>query len=202
LNPSLNYPVTLAPSKEIAMRSILRPFTLTAVVLSLTIPLGAQNREGVMGDLLKDVSDVETKIMGLAKAMPAAAHDWRPGQGVRSTSETLRHIAADNYFMPALMGMPAPAETGITREYKTAAAFEKKPMTRDEVIAELEKSFAFLKASMQATPDAKLDAPLDVFGQKSTNRGLWIMTTTHLHEHLGQLIAYARSNKVVPPWSK
>jgi hypothetical protein len=25
---------------------------------------------------------------------------------------------------------------------------------------------------------------------------------THLHEHLGQLIAYARMNNVVPPWSK
>jgi hypothetical protein len=24
----------------------------------------------------------------------------------------------------------------------------------------------------------------------------------YLHEHLGQLIAYARSNKVTPPWSK
>jgi len=41
-----------------------------------------------------------------------------------------------------------------------------------------------------------------MFGQKSTNRRLWITTTTHLHEHLGQLIAYARSNNVTPPWSK
>jgi hypothetical protein len=30
----------------------------------------------------------------------------------------------------------------------------------------------------------------------------WISATTHLHEHLGQLIAYARPNKVTPPWSK
>ena len=75
-------------------------------------------------------------------------------------------------------------------------------MSRDQVIAELEKSFAFLRAAMTATTDAQLNAPLDVFGQKMTQRGLWITTTTHLHEHLGQLIAYARSNKVTPPWSK
>ena len=31
---------------------------------------------------------------------------------------------------------------------------------------------------------------------------MWIGATTHLHEHLGQLIAYARSNGVVPPWSR
>ena len=38
--------------------------------------------------------------------------------------------------------------------------------------------------------------------QKNTTRGVWIVTATHLHEHLGQLIAYARSNNVTPPWSK
>jgi hypothetical protein len=55
---------------------------------------------------------------------------------------------------------------------------------------------------MKGMSDAQLNAALDVFGQKTTNRGLWISTVTHLHEHLGQLIAYARSNKVTPPWSK
>ena len=50
--------------------------------------------------------------------------------------------------------------------------------------------------------DAKLDAPMKMFGQETTLRSSWVMTVTHLHEHLGQLIAYARSNKVVPPWSK
>ena len=123
--------------------------------------------------------------------------------GVRSTSETLLHVAADNYFLPAAMGMAPPAETGInSKDYKTTVAFEKRPLTRDQVIAEVEKSFAFLKSSMTNTPDAKLDAPLDVFGQKTTTRGLWISTVTHLHEHLGQLIAYSRSNNVTPPWSK
>jgi hypothetical protein len=112
------------------------------------------------------------------------------------------HIAADNYLLPALLGTSAPVETGITTDFKTAQAFEKKVMARDAVLAELQKSFAFLKKSMSDTPDAKLDAAVTVFGQKNTTRGMWILTTTHLHEHLGQLIAYARSNKVVPPWSK
>ena len=51
-----------------------------------------------MGDLIKDVAGVRTKILGLAKAMPAAAFEWRPAKGVRSTGETFIHIAADNYF--------------------------------------------------------------------------------------------------------
>lgn len=184
------------------MRLTIRFVTIAAALLTLALPLGAQTREGLMGDLLRDITQVETKVVGLARAMPQAAYDWRPGKGVRSTSETLMHIAADNYFLPVLVGTAAPAETGISKEYTTVAAFEKRTMSRDAVIAELEKSFAFLKASMTAMPDGKLDAPLDMFGQKSTNRGLWITTATHLHEHLGQLIAYARSNNVTPPWSK
>jgi uncharacterized damage-inducible protein DinB len=168
----------------------------------LSGPAAAQTSTGLMGDLLKDVTDLETKVMGLAKALPAAAYDWRPGKAARSTSEVLAHIAADNYFMPAAMGTAAPAETGITKEYNTAAAFEKKTMTRDQVMAELQKSFAFLKQSITAVPEAKLAEPIEAFGRKMTTRSLWISTVTHLHEHLGQLIAYARSNNVTPPWSK
>ncbi len=184
------------------MRSTTRLATF-ALMLMLASPLGAQTREGLMGDLVKDITEVQTKIVGLAKAMPAASYDWRPSKTVRSTGETLMHIAADNYLLPAMMGIAPPAETGINgKEYKTAVAFEKRTVTRDQIIAELEKSFAFLTTSMTSFPDAKLDAPLDVFGQKSTGRGMWITTATHLHEHLGQLIAYARSNNVTPPWSK
>ena len=185
------------------MHLIARSSTLAVLALTLTLSLAAQQkRDGVMGDLMKDAADVQTKIVDLAKAMPASAYEWKPGPGVRSTGEVLMHVAADNYFLPAAMGIPAPAATGITGDYKTAAAFEKRPMARDQILAELEKSFAFLQSSMAATPDAKLDAPIEMFGQKSTNRAMWIATATHLHEHLGQLIAYARSNKVTPPWSK
>jgi uncharacterized damage-inducible protein DinB len=186
------------------MKNLIRSAALSiaAVTLVFSLPLAAQTREGVMGDLLKDTADVEKKVMALANAMPDAAYAWRPAPGVRSTGEVFQHIAADNYFLPAVQDMPAPKETGITKEYKTAEAFEKRSRTKAEVIAELEKSFAFLRKSMTATTDAQLNTAIDMFGQKSTTRAVWISTTTHLHEHLGQLIAYARSNKVTPPWSK
>lgn len=185
------------------MRLSVRLITLAAaVLLTGTMPLAAQTREGLMGDLLKDIGQVEKKVLGLARAMPQGAWDWKPAEGVRSTGEVFMHVAADNYYLPVLMGIAAPADTAITKEYTTAAAYEKRKMDRDAVIAELEKSFAFLKKSMTDMPDAKLAEAVDMFGQKSTNRGLWITTATHLHEHLGQLIAYARSNKITPPWSK
>ena len=171
-------------------------------VLSVSPVPAAQTQGGLVGELLTDIGGVEKKVLALARAMPESAYAWRPGPGVRSTAEVFQHIAADNYFLPVRAEKPAPKETGITKDYKTVAAYEKRTMTRDEVIAELEKSFAFLRTSISATTDAQLGATIDMFGQKSTTRGLWLTTATHLHEHLGQLIAYARANKVTPPWSK
>jgi len=186
------------------MKNILR-VTISVFLVSVTTPTlsmrtHAQSREGVMGDLLQDLADVEKKILGLANAMPETAYAWRPMAGVRSTGEVFQHIASDNYFMPAMMEIPAPKDTGITSDYQTAAAWEKRAMDRSAVIGELQKSFAFLRTSMTEASDAQLTK---TYGRrKTTGRALWVATVTHLHEHLGQLIAYARSNKVTPPWSK
>jgi uncharacterized damage-inducible protein DinB len=185
------------------MRLTVRLGSFAGLLALLALPLRAQTPATVMGDFMHDASEVQTKIVGLAKALPESAYAWRPGKGVRSAGEVLMHVASDNYFLPAMMGFAPPAASGITaKDYKTAEAFEKRTLTRDQIISELEKSFAFLQTSMKGVPDGKLQEPLDAFGQKTTHRRLWLSTTTHLHEHLGQLIAYARSNNVTPPWSK
>jgi hypothetical protein len=166
------------------MHRIPRSLTSTALLLALTAPLAAQDRAGVMGDLIADITRVETKIMGLARAMPAAAYEWRPSSGVRSVGEVLIHIAGDNYFIPVLMGVTAPVETGIdiARRRDSVAAFEKRAMTRDQIIVELEKSFRFLKQTMRDTPDARLEEQPQFERQKISTRGLWIVTNSHLHE--------------------
>ena len=180
--------------------TLLRALTIAVIGLTLAAPAGAQAPSGVMGDLLKDVQEAKGKIVGLAKAMPEAAWEWRPGPGVRSTKEVFIHLTADNYFIPVGAGATAPAATGIGEDYKTVQAFEKRSRTRDQVIAELEASFTFLEKEMTATTDAKLATPSK--WPKTSTQQLWIASTTHLHEHLGQLITYARSNKITPPWTK
>lgn len=185
------------------MRSSAR-FTLLncAFALVCAVPTAAQS-PSITTDLLSDVSEVEKKFVSLAKAIPPDKYEWRPGAGVRSVGEVIRHVAADNYLIPAGLGFAADASTGIKGDdYKTAVAFEAKKSTKDQSIADLEKSFAHLKQSMQATPAAKLSDQVKLFGQPFTMQRAWILGTTHLHEHLGQLIAYARMNKIVPPWSK
>lgn len=153
--------------------------------------------------LLRDIEGVGDKMLGLAKAIPADKYDYRPAPGTRSVREVMLHVASDNYLLPALAGTAAPTVTGIDlKDFKSVERFEKRALSKDSVIAEVERSFTHLGNAMAKTNAGALESMISMFGQKSSAQDLWITTTTHLHEHLGQSIAYARSNAIVPPWSK
>jgi uncharacterized damage-inducible protein DinB len=163
----------------------------------------ASSQAALMTDLAADVTQLETKLVGLAREIPADKYNWRPGPGVRSVAELMLHVAADNYLFPGMLGTPLDPAIGIKADdYTTAQAFEMKFTNRDEIIAELEKSFTFLKQSMQATTGDWQSKQVSMFGQSFTGQQAWLLATVHLHEHLGQGIAYARVNGIVPPWSK
>lgn len=183
------------------MRTSIRSAAAAAALLVVTAAsAGAQ--PNLVADLIKDITELEEKLAGLAKAMPEATYAWRPSAGTRTTGEVLQHVAADNYLLPTGVGVTAPAATGIKGEdYKTVQAYETRKATRDEILADLTRSFAHLKQAMQQTTPAQLADSVKMFGQTYTRQQWWILTTTHLHEHLGQMIAYARSNNVKPPWS-
>lgn len=170
-------------------------------------PAGALEAPGtdaqaMVDHLLTQTDVVRDKLMGLAEAIPEEDYGWRPMEGVRSVAEVFQHVAADNYLLPAIAGYPAPASSGIVVEdYTTVTAYESREASKAEILAELEASFDHLAAAA-AQIRGDLDAPYQAFGSDFTGGSLWTLAVTHLHEHLGQAIAYARSNEVVPPWSQ
>src|SRR5262245_18015741 len=58
-----------------------------------------------------------------------------------------------------------------------------------------------MEAGLRAMTPGRMDMPAEFFGLKTTRRGAYVLVLTHVHEHLGQVIAYARANKITPPWS-
>jgi uncharacterized damage-inducible protein DinB len=158
--------------------------------------------QGLMDDMHGDASAVQKKFIDLAKAIPEPAYSWHPN-GARSVGEVLLHIAGENYLIPMFMGKAAPAGVAISAsDMKTVGAYEARKLTKDQIIAELEASFTNLHQGLALTTDANLNENMKFFGQDITRRRAVIGTVNHLHEHLGQLIAYARSNGVTPPWSR
>jgi uncharacterized damage-inducible protein DinB len=179
---------------------VLLAFVVTSSLAALPTSLGAQ---GLMADMHADVGDVQKKLIDLANAIPESAYGWRPSAGVRSIGEVMKHVAADNYLIPVAMGMAAPASTGISAtDMKSVGAYENRTLTKAEIVAELTASFNHLHSAMRLTTDANLGEKVKFFGMDWSRQKAMVATVTHLHEHLGQAIAYARSNNVVPPWSK
>jgi hypothetical protein len=76
-----------------------------------------------------------------------------------------------------------------------------------EIIVEVSDSDSECQAGSRqvglcAYSDNDLQAPVKRFGRDMTKQGVLMLILNDQHEHLGQSIAYARSNSVVPPWSK
>jgi uncharacterized damage-inducible protein DinB len=164
---------------------------LVTTGLSATTP-APPPKTGFRAEFLRDLDEVQKKIIDLAEAVPASKYEWRPAPGVRSISEVYMHIAGGNYFLASFAGTKAPSYDTSTLE---------KIHDKGRVVAELKKSFDHLRTAALQAKDQDLDKPIKMFGNDTTVRGGFLTALNHLHEHLGQSIAYARMNGVVPPWS-
>lgn len=143
---------------------------------------------------LDDLKDLQEKVVSLAEAFPADKYTWRPGEGVRSVSEVFLHIAGGNYGFPTVWGVAPPA--GIERK-----GFDKSTTDKAKVVEQLKQSFGHMRQAVEKIPDAEMDKSVRFFGEPSTLSGALFDIAAHTHEHLGQAIAYARMNGVVPPWT-
>jgi uncharacterized damage-inducible protein DinB len=155
---------------------------------------GAPTVAGLRASVVHQIGEAQKKLTALAEAMPAEKYSWRPGAGVRSVGELLMHVAGGNYLFASTWGAKVP-------EGVNPRGFEKDAGDKAKTLAALRQSFDFLNQAVAALPDADLGRSVDFFGHPVTTWDLIVIAATHAHEHLGQSIAYARSNGVVPPWS-
>ena len=148
---------------------------------------------------LADMDTVHAKIMALADAIPADKYSWRPAHGVRSVSEVLMHVASEwLYYGPQSVGAKPPADFGPPRQ--TLPKLEKDFTQKAQVLEQLAKGWAYYVAQMKAVDAAKLTGHYAPWNSTLAEAAFGM--TGDQHEHLGQLIAYARSVGVQPPWSK
>lgn len=154
----------------------------------------------VRKEFLTDLDSLHSKFVQLAEAFPADKYSWRPAPGVRSVGEVFMHIASEFYFWtPSIFGATAsPVVEG------NKAGFEKfeKMSSKPEVLKHLKEGFAFGRQSIAGLDDSKIIGLHKTFGRDRQVIEMTLDMTDDLHEHLGQLIAYARMNGVKPPWTK
>lgn len=150
---------------------------------------------GARAEFLDTIDYFEQRFSRLAEAVPQDKYTWRPGEGVRSISEVYLHVCAANYNLPRLLGTQPPAGLDIR-------ALEKSTTDKAKIVQTVKDSFAHLRAAVLRLGDADVEKTVKLFGKDQTYRAVLLFISRHLGEHLGQSIAYARMNGVVPPWTE
>jgi len=155
-----------------------------------------ESAAAVKASFMADIEAMGVKFIGLAQAFPQDKYTWRPMEGVRSVSEVLMLIASEGYgFAPTSLG----GKPALSREDSgKLSGISDKP----QVIDHLNKGFAYAKQSLESIDPATLVGKRRAMGQDRTTPEIVLFVAGDMHEHLGQLIAYARMNRIVPPWSK
>lgn len=169
---------------------------------SLATPASAQDvmskeaAAAVKAAYVADLEAMRVKFVGLAEAFPQDKYTFRPMEGVRSVSEVLMLLATEGYgYAPSAVGAPA----AMPREEmaKLRALTDKA-----QIIDHLNKGFAYAKAEIEKVDPATLTGKRKAGNAERNVVESMLAVTGDMHEHLGQMIAYARMNKIVPPWSK
>jgi uncharacterized damage-inducible protein DinB len=143
---------------------------------------------------LLDLERVQKRLVDLANAVPDGKFTWRPSTDSRSFAEVFLHAAGERYSILKLMGAAAP-------EGFDAKAFEKSTTDKDRVIAELNKSWDYTKTTINNMSNAEFAKLLPKLGPQANAGDVIYILVADAHEHLGQSVAYARVNGIVPPWT-
>ena len=142
------------------------------------------------------LGQVQQQMVSLAQAMPQNKFSWRPAKGVRSVGEVYVHAAGAAYWFGKQLGFQVPE--GVQAKVKDL----EKSTDKAQIEKALTDSFIWFAGQVKAMPDSELTKTVNLMGHDITKRAVVMVTLGHFQEHLGQSIAYARMNGVVPPWSK
>src|SRR6476646_2084384 len=170
-----------------SMRTIRTRTIACAVAMATVLSLAPLRAQTTQTALSKEAGTLSDKFAGLARVM-TGKYDWKPGEGVRSVGDVFNLIVRENgVLVGTLTGAPAGGAQVIAPEKLQDA---------------LKTSYANVQKAIEGLSDADLKAPVKLFGRDMTKEEAVRFLFGDQHEHLGQSIAYARSNGVVPPWSK
>lgn len=170
-----------------------------ATVLSVTPSASEAQAQSWKDVQVADIESMRDKFIGLAEAFDESQYDWRPMEGVRSVREVLGLAVAEAHLFPTGWGYEAPerAHDGFEAEMERASA-----LGRSDMVDDLQASFAFLVEVVDEMPEDIRMSDGSYFGTAMPVHASIATAMADMHEHLGQLIAYARTNEVVPPWSR
>lgn len=169
---------------------------LVAALLAAPGATMAQDtRAALRAELTEHFNGSMGKVIALAEAMPQERYAWKPEKDAMPVAQVYGHIARYNYSYPATsLGIAAPVGLGLD----TLEAMRNKA----QIVALLKRSADHVRKTIADMPADQIEAGTTLYGRNVPKWAVLFQLVAHMNEHLGQSIAYARSNNVVPPWSR
>ena len=143
---------------------------------------------------LVDLERVQKKFVDLANAVPADKLTWHPSEDSRSFAEVFLHVSGERYGILSMGGATPPADFN-------GKTFEKSTSDKARIVEELNKSWDFAQKTINGMSNADFAKLLPKLGPQANAGDVVYILVADAHEHLGQLVAYARENGIVPPWT-
>lgn len=180
------------------MTTLLKPshFLLGCLILLLGANTSiAQNSDDIRNEILNQFENASEKMVSLAEAMPEDTYEWSPDGEAMPVAQVYMHIARYNYALP---------EMALEKEAPGNIDLDTMEEIRDkeEVIDHLKRSNEYLKTLVAELSEEELSESTELYGRTVDKWTALLQLQTHLNEHLGQSIAYARMNQITPPWSE
>ena len=188
------------------MKRLLSPFIAALVVLVASATASAQSAGtaaatdntapsyDMKAQALADLQIVQNKMVALVNAVPADKLTWRPSPDSRSFAEVFLHVAGERYQILGLGGAVPPADFN-------GKTYEKSTTDKAQIVAELNRTWDFAQKTIKAMSNADFAKPVPKLGPDANAGDVVYILVADAHEHLGQLVAYARVNGIVPPWT-
>lgn len=163
--------------------------------------------DGFRGEFLWELDIAERQMTAMLEAIPAEKFDWRPDPKARSVSEVFIHVAAGNFMLLDAIGVAVPEdlyrEIPAQGQERIWGLIHRNDELEKDVREKAGVADAFtrsLQSVRKSFAEADLDRGLHFFGEQTTVRRVYLRLLAHLHEHMGQMIAYMRTSGMPAPW--
>jgi uncharacterized damage-inducible protein DinB len=168
--------------------------SLLLAVLATSLPAQEAKESTLKSDLVRELKYAERRAVALAEAVPAEKYSWRPMEGVASFAEVFMHLITNKHYLLSVTGVAAPDNLGRDQV--------KKIKDKELIVGLLKEAYAKAISTIENTPPEDLNREVEFFWKPARVATVYNRLVIHSHEHVGQLIAYARTNHIVPPWSR
>lgn len=146
-------------------------------------------------EFLQHFERSSAKVMALAETVPEDLYRWSPMEGVMHVAQVYMHLARYNFmYLDTSLGIPVPDGIELS---------ELESITdKDRVLEIYELSTAHVREAVTRMTEEDLTGGTILYGREVAGWAVLFQLLSHMNEHVGQSVAYARMNGIVPPWSR